>query len=151
MVDILHKIATKAPLEALYQAVATRAGVAGWWTAETTGDSQVGGSLLFRFTTKGVEVGTIEVKVLELAPNKRVLWQVTGGPQEWLGTTISFELKQEGEFCVLLFRHQGWKEPVEFMHHCSTKWAMFLMSLKELVETGKGRPSPDDVKIDDWN
>ena len=37
------------------------------------------------------------------------------------------------------------------MHHCNTKWAMFLMSLKSLVETGKGLPSPHDVKIDNWN
>jgi hypothetical protein len=37
---------------------------------------------------------------------------------------------------------------VEFMHHCSTKWATFLMSLQALVETGKGAPYPNDVKID---
>ena len=37
------------------------------------------------------------------------------------------------------------------MHHCSTKWAIFLMSLKALVETGKGQPNPADVKIDNWN
>jgi hypothetical protein len=27
----------------------------------------------------------------------------------------------------------------------------FLMSLKELIETGKGKPHPDDVLIDNWN
>ena len=26
------------------------------------------------------------------------------------------------------------------MHHCSTKWATFLVSLKSLVETGTGSP-----------
>ncbi len=151
MPDILHKIATKSPLGEVYKAIATRDGVAAWWTTDTTGDSKPGGALLFRFFTRGVEVGTIEVKVLEQVPDKSVLWQVTGGPEEWRGTKISFDLKQEGEFCVLLFKHQGWKEPVEFMHHCSTKWAIFLLSLKSLVETGKGQPSPDDIKIDDWN
>jgi hypothetical protein len=40
---------------------------------------------------------------------------------------------------------------VEFMHHCSTKWAVFLLSLKSLVETGQGAPEPNDVKIDNWN
>jgi hypothetical protein len=49
------------------------------------------------------------------------------------------------------FKHEGWKEPVEFMHHCSTKWAVFLLSLKSLVETGKGAPDPNDIKIDNWN
>jgi hypothetical protein len=33
------------------------------------------------------------------------------------------------------------------MHHCSTKWATFLMSMKALVETGKGAPFPDDIRI----
>ena len=40
----------------------------------------------------------------------------------------------------MLFQHEGWREPVEFMHHCSTKWGTFLMSLKSLVETGRARP-----------
>ena len=31
------------------------------------------------------------------------------------------------------------------MHHCSTKWAIFLMSVKSLVETGKGAPFPNDT------
>ena len=34
----------------------------------------------------------------------------------------------------MLFAHQGWAEPVEFMHHCSTKWGTYLMSLKGLLE-----------------
>jgi len=30
-------------------------------------------------------------------------------------------------------------------------WAVFLMSLKSLLETGTGAPDPHDVKIDNWN
>jgi hypothetical protein len=37
------------------------------------------------------------------------------------------------------------------MHHCSTKWATYLMSLNSLAETGKGAPHPEDVKIDSWD
>ena len=33
------------------------------------------------------------------------------------------------------------------MHHSSTKWAMYLISLKASVETGKGAPYPNDVHI----
>jgi hypothetical protein len=81
------------------------------------------------------------MKVLDLRPGERVLWQVTDGPPEWIDTRVSFELKHEGEYAIALFKHLGWKEPGEFMHHCSTKWAAFLMSLKAVVETGKGRPA----------
>ena len=52
---------------------------------------------------------------------------------------------------VNLARARGWAEPVEFMYHCSTKWAVFLLSLKQLLETGHGAPDPDDVKISDWH
>jgi len=91
------------------------------------------------------------MKVLELQPNKHVSWQVVDGPEEWIGTKISFDLQQDGDYAIVLFKHLGWKEPVESMHHCSTKWAIFMMSLKSLVETGKGAPSPEDIKIDNWN
>jgi hypothetical protein len=33
------------------------------------------------------------------------------------------------------------------MHHCSTKWAVFLLSLKALLETGAGSPFPHDTQI----
>ncbi len=78
-------------------------------------------------------------------------YEVVEGPKEWIGTKISWELKQEDGFSIVMFKHQDWKEPVEFMHHCSTKWAIFLMSLKSLVETGKGAPSPHDTKISNWH
>jgi uncharacterized protein YndB with AHSA1/START domain len=151
MVDILHKVGIKAPLNEVYKALTTRDGLAGWWTTDTQGDSTVGGALRFRFHSNGVEVGGFDMQVLALQPDAQVLWQVVDGPAEWIGTRISWDLKQDGEHVIVLFKHQGWKEPVEFMHHCSTKWAIFLMSLKSLLETGKGAPSPDDVKIDNWN
>jgi len=37
------------------------------------------------------------------------------------------------------------------MHHCSTKWGTYLLSLKQLVETGDGAPYPRDVSIDSWD
>ena len=133
-------------LDDTYQALATREGLAAWWTNNTQGESKVGGGLQFCFGAGG-----FDMKVLELDPARRVLWQVVEGPQEWIGTKVSFDVRQEGDFTIVLFKHQGWKEPVEFMHHCSTKWAVFLLSLKALLETGKGAPEPNDIKIDNWN
>lgn len=152
MADILHRIGIKSSLDEVYQAVATREGLAAWWTNDTHGECKAGGTIRFRFhDRRGVEIGGFDMKVLELDPARRVLWQVVDGPEEWIGTKIDWELKQEGDYVIVLFSHLGWREPVEFMRHCSTKWAIFLMSLKSLVETGKGAPSPDDVKIDNWN
>jgi uncharacterized protein YndB with AHSA1/START domain len=151
MFDILHRVGIKASSDQVYQALATPQGVAGWWTTETTGDDKAGGVITFRFTDHGRELGVFEMRIIELSPKKRVVWQVEKGATEWVGTTIAFELKEENDFTIVLFRHQGWREPVEFMHHCSTKWATFLMSLKAFGETGRGQPSPHDVKISNWH
>lgn len=147
MADILHRVGIKSSPHEVYGALTTREGLSGWWTDDTQGDSKVGGVIKFRFADRGF----FDMKVLELDPAKHVLWQVVDGPQEWIGTKVSWQLKQEDGYTIILFRHLGWKEPVEFMHHCSTKWAVFLMSLKSFLETGKGTPFPDDIKIDNWN
>ncbi|MER7576018.1 SRPBCC domain-containing protein [Streptomyces sp. NPDC126514] len=146
MVDILHRIGVTSSPDEVYTALTTIDGLAGWWTQDTDGDSAVGGVIRFRFVPGG-----FDMKVLEAEPAERVVWEVVDGPPEWIGTHVSFELKQEDDFTIVLFRHEGWKEQVEFMHHCSTKWATYLMSLKKLVETGKGDPSPQDVQISNWH
>lgn len=148
MADILHRIGIKSSsIDEVYQSLTTRDGLAGWWTNDTQGEGdRVGNILKFRF-----QGGGFDMKVVNLIAPTYVGWEVVEGPEEWVGTTISFELKQEKDYIIVLFKHLNWKEPVEFMHHCSTKWAVFLMSLKLLVETGKGAPNPIDVKIDNWN
>lgn len=147
MVDILHRVGIISSVDEVYTALTTVEGLADWWTRDTSGvGGEVGGVLKFRFGAGG-----FDMKVRELQPGRRVLWEVVDGPEEWVGTHVSWDLDQVDDYAIVLLRHEGWKEPVEFMHHCSTKWAIFLMSLKSLVETGKGAPGPDDVKIDNWN
>ncbi|HEX6499906.1 MAG TPA: SRPBCC domain-containing protein [Micromonosporaceae bacterium] len=147
MVDILHRVGVKnSTPEKVYEALTTVEGLSGWWTDDTKGSGDVGGVLEFRFPGGGVDM-----QVVELQPAQRVTWRVVDGPAEWIGTTIDWDLRQAGDYTIVLFKHQGWTEPVEFMHHCSTKWASFLMSLKSLLETGEGAPAPRDVRIDDWD
>ncbi|MEV2242000.1 SRPBCC domain-containing protein [Micromonospora sp. NPDC049891] len=146
MLDILHRVGVTSAPEEVYAALTTVDGLANWWTEQTDGDGDVGGVLRFRFIPGG-----FDMKVLESRPAELVLWEVVDGPEEWIGTRVRFELKREDDFTIVLFRHEGWREPVEFMYHCSTKWAIYLMSLKRLVETGKGEPAPHDVQISNWH
>ena len=147
MVDILHRIGVEGRTPAdVYAALTTIDGLAGWWASDTSGDPHLDGVIAFRFAPGG-----FDMRVVELVPDKAVRWEVIDGPEEWIGTEVSFELRQEGDFAIVLFEHRGWREPVEFMYHCSTKWATFLMSLKQLLETGTGAPEPRDVQISDWH
>lgn len=143
MPNILHRVGIKSSTINVYRALTTREGLAGWWTKDIRGSCDVGGVIEFSFGPRG----RIDMKVLQLEPGRRITWQVVAGPSDWIGSKVSFELKQESEQTTVLFRHEGWKEESEFMHHCSTKWASFLMSMKALVEGGNGAPFPDDVHV----
>jgi uncharacterized protein YndB with AHSA1/START domain len=152
MVDIIHRIGIKAPVAKVYAALSTVEGVAGWWTKETSGSTKPGESVkvLFR-NPSGDEIGRMEFELVTLKPNQEVRWRFTAGPEEWVGTDVTFELKEDGESTLILFGHRNWREALEFTAHCSMKWATFLLSLRQLVEAGEGKPAPDDLKIDNWN
>ena len=147
MADILHRIAVKVTdINLVYNALTTLEGLRGWWTEDTSGDPhQVDGTIAFRFAAGG-----FDMKVRTLG-RELVQWEVIAGEPQWIGSVISWQLKPADDYIVVLFKHEGWKEVTEFMHHCSTKWAIFLMSLKDLLEKGKGAPNPHDVKIDEIN
>jgi uncharacterized protein YndB with AHSA1/START domain len=146
MADILHRIGTTTAPDRVYDALTTLDGLAAWWTNETTGHAVPGGTIHFRFG----EAGGFDMKVIEQRLDAHVAWEVTDGPEEWIGTHVTFDLKQQDDYTIVLFAHEGWREPVEFMAHCSTKWATFLLSLKQLVETGIGDPFPKEVRISNW-
>ena len=152
MVNIKHRVGIKASLEKVYTALSTLNGIAGWWTKDTSGESEIGKMIVVRFhTPAGKEIGSMNMEVQDLQPNAKVLWKFCDGPPEWIGTEVVFDLHQEEDFTIVLFSHLNWAEEVEFKSHCSMKWAVFLLSLKQLVEEGEGNPSPNDIKIDNWN
>jgi len=152
MPSILHRLGIHAPLPKVYSALSTIAGVSNWWTEETSGDEHIGGKIqfLFRDDDGGVK-GKMRAEIKELKPSTRVCWQCIEGPAEWIGTDITFDLSEQDGQTIVIFGHRNWKEEGEFMSHCSMKWATFLLSLREYVETGKGKPAPRDLKIDNWN
>ena len=152
MANIVHRIGIKSPASQVYKALSTINGLAHWWTEEVAGDDQIGGKIEFTFRTETGEIkGKMVMEVQELNPQKGVRWRCTDGPDEWIGTDITFQLSEQDDQTIIIFGHRNWREAVEFTAHCSMKWAVFLLSLREYVETGKGKPQPHDLKIDNWN
>ena len=138
MPDILHRVGINATPARVYRALSTIDGLAHWWVTTTKGKSSRGGTIDFGFC---------RMKVIESKPGKVVKWNCVKGPKDWIGTQVTFQLKPRKGQTFVLFKHAGWKTPVEFMHHCSTKWAVFLLSLRDWVEREEGRPAPYDLKI----
>jgi uncharacterized protein YndB with AHSA1/START domain len=141
--DIRHRVGITAPQDRVYEMFATKDGLAKFWT-QVEGDSGVGGKLRFFF---GRPEPSAVMEVVELSPDDRVQWRCVEGPPEWVGTSVTFDLKDSGGETVVLFTHAGWREPVEFMHHCSIKWATYLIGLRSGLEGGAFTAFPDDTKV----
>ena len=133
-------MAISAPVKSVFDAVATTEGLSEWWTRDgVRGRSSEGSELKFFF---GQPEPSAVMEVARLDPEGIVNWNCVEGADEWVGTRISFNLTREGDETVVMFGHADWREPSEFMAHCSARWAYFLLSLKSLMETGRGTPLP---------
>ena len=142
MPDILHCVGIAATADRVYDALATIEGLSHWWVTGTTGNARLGG--VIHVSADG---GGFQMQVADFAVHRFVHWKCIGGPREWIGTEVRFTLDARPEQTMVMFTHTGWREPSESMHHSSTKWATFLLSLKNWIERSEGRPFPYDVKI----
>ena len=145
MPDIRHRVVISAPPAKVYDAVATKEGISEWWTRDgVKGDSAEGAKLEFYF---GQPDPAAVMEVTALEPGKAVSWHCVEGESEWVGTDLRFELTPNDAGTVVLFTHADWRNPTDFMAHCSARWAYFLLSLKGYAEGGHGTPFPEDLKF----
>jgi uncharacterized protein YndB with AHSA1/START domain len=160
MPGIHHEVLIGATAETIYAAITSQEGLSAWWTPDTQAKPERGSVSRFAFGP----VYFKEMKVTELKPSEHVKWICITGTDEWVGTTISFELqagdkesllishpeaidqiqqsKTGGTGTLLILHHDDWKEHTPMFAECSYTWGQFLRSLKLLCETGKGRPWP---------
>ncbi|HTY72340.1 MAG TPA: SRPBCC domain-containing protein [Actinomycetes bacterium] len=144
MHDIRHRVGVLAPRTQVYTMLASRSGLEAVWTDHVEGESEPGAKLAFYF---GGPQPAAVMEILELSPDERVRWGCVEGPQEWVDTTLTFDIRESDAETVVLFTHAGWEEPSEFMHHCSTKWATVLIGLRSGLEGGSFTAFPDDARI----
>jgi uncharacterized protein YndB with AHSA1/START domain len=142
MPDIMHLLRIDAAPDRVYRAITTAEDVRNWWTRDCDLDEAVSGAGVFRFYDNRV---VTNVRIDALRPPSHVRWTTTAStaPGGWQGTTISFDLRSEGDVTVLLFAHRGFAEASENYARVTTGWAYFLFSLLQYLETGTGVPAPD--------
>lgn len=144
MAEIRHRVGIRGSATDIYRLLTTDAGLSQWWTSDTSGAGEVGAIIYFRFGDDGPRF-----EVTELQTDRLVRWRHTGDmPGAWMGSEILFELEPQDTQTIVNFSHYNWRQADEFLAHCSTKWGVFMMSLKSSIETGRGQPYPDDVQID---
>ena len=143
MFDIRHRVGISAPRQRVYEMFATKDGLAKFWT-QVEGEQQPGGRMSVFF---GGPEPAVVMEVTELSQDTRVQWRCIEGVPAWVGTTVTFDLKEEGGETVVLFTHADWREPDEWLHHSSTKWATFLVGLRSGLEGGSFTAAPNDTRI----
>ncbi len=141
---ISHSVGIKASEETVYLALTDTKKLAGWWTTDTRGDgSKVGGVLEFWFGDF-----CLKFEVVDLEAGKLVRWKYSGDVGEWVGTEVAYSISADKKQSYVRFGHTGWRSESGSFSHCSTKWAVFMVSLKDFLEKGKGQPYPSDVQIE---
>jgi uncharacterized protein YndB with AHSA1/START domain len=136
MKEIYQCFWIRSPLQKVYNALTEESGIAGWWTKDLAVSKQIGGVSTFRFKSGAFN----KMKIINIAPNK-VEWVCIDGHKEWIGTRITFEMRQDNGGTKLCFSHFGWKEQTEYTGECSFHWAYHFNNLINFCETGEGMPS----------
>ena len=137
MPDILHRLTIDAAPDRVHDLIATADGIERWWTGSPT--SRDGTTLGVFF---GGEDPAAVFGVVEEGPG-RIVWRVIDGPDDWVGTTVTFALTGRSDGgTTLLFTHAGWRDGNEFMAGCATNWGAYLVSLKAGAEDGEFAPFP---------
>lgn len=120
--------------------------VSKWWTENIEGSSH---KLNDTFTVHFGDIHMSTQKLVELIPDKKIVWLVTNSQlnflqnkQEWNNTTIVFDILPRGTQTMVLFTHIGLVPQAECYTNCTKGWDQYIKeSLFKLLTEGKGAPA----------
>ena len=122
--------------------------VRGWWSGyyseEIKGDTEkLNDEFSFR---AGDGAHYSRQKLIEVIPNKKVVWLVTDSKldflekeDEWTGTKVIFDISKKDNKTQLVFTHDGLMPEIECYNSCAPAWSQYLQNkLLPLIANGKG-------------
>ena len=123
-----------------------------WWSENIVGSTAKLGE---EWTYRHKDVHHCTIKVIEMVPNKKVVWLVvdnyfsfTEDKTEWKDTKVVFEIATHGNKTEIRFTHQGLVPAYECFDVCSNAWGSYVNgSLCSLITTGKGKPNPKEPEV----
>ena len=130
MFTIYHDLQIGAPAGLVFSAVSTPAGLNTWWTRDASGQAEAGE--IFRLYFGDGYDWRAEVVACE--PPHRFCLRMTSADADWLGTSVSFDLRGAGTATRLRFEHAGWAEASDHFRQSSFCWATYLETMKRQLE-----------------
>ena len=120
--------------------------VRGWWSEEIEGNTdKLNDEWLYHYE----DVHRCKMKIIELIPNKKVVWEVmdnffsfTKDKNEWKGNKLVFEITPVDEKTQLQFTQIGLVPDYECFDICENAWNTYIQkSLYSLITEGVGQPN----------
>src|SRR5690349_17430286 len=104
--------------------------VRGWWSEGIEGGTS---KLNDEFTYSYKDVHNCKMKLIEVSPGKRVVWEVldnyfsfTEDKTEWIGDNIIFDISEQGNETQLKFTHLGLVPEYECYNACYNGWTHYI-------------------------
>jgi hypothetical protein len=118
----------------------------GWWSERIEGSTEKLNEVCYY---QRWEIHKCTMKLTEVIPGKKVVWLVldnffnfTNDKTEWIGTTIEFDITEQGNKTQVQFTHRGLVPAYECYDVCFEAWSGYIQnSLYKLITTGKGQPN----------
>lgn len=158
---IAQAVLIASPHARVFDAITSTAGLRAWWTPGATAFPEVGSIARFPF---GPDYSKA-MEITEFDAPQRLAWRCIDGAEEWISTTLTFDLEPNAlashpeisgqaeqlsdtsAATLLTFQHQGWRAQSPMFAECSYTWGRFLWSLKLYCETGAGLPWPTQHRV----
>jgi uncharacterized protein YndB with AHSA1/START domain len=138
--DIVLAAEIGADPKAVFDTVATREGVAAFWSPDVKGDASEGGELSIGF---GAAPSRLPLMVSTAKAPAEIEWAAGGDWPFWNGSRISWSFEPSAGGTKVLLRHLDYGEgmPDHEFGSVAFTWAMVLEKLKVVSESG-GTPDP---------
>ncbi|MBI4872343.1 MAG: SRPBCC domain-containing protein, partial [Candidatus Riflebacteria bacterium] len=132
---ISRNLPIRATPQRVFQALTKAEELPAWICDGVTIDPKVGGKMELRWHVGKAEPDVSELTIQELVPDKKLVMK--GEKRSfWPNTTLTFQLKQDGDRTILSFTHDGF--PADFpVAEYETRWTHKLEALRNYVETGR--------------
>ena len=130
-------------VEEVWEAITSPDGIARWWASSARGTVQPGSNLALTFDG----LITLQFIVIDREEGRRLHLRNQGGPGAWGESNLEFELSQDSIQTFVILKHYNPTASEDDFQFFTTKWPIFLVSLKSYIETGRGWPYPNDIKI----
>lgn len=143
MARVHHRVGIAGDINKIYNAMHVPEGINGWWATSTDGTPGAGQVLDLHFS----DVVTLSFRIDALEKNRLIRLHCVEGPGPWQDCSLDFSFKPDEDQVWVDLVHENKSASNDDFLYFSTKWTCYLLSLRDYIESGKGRPYPHDIKI----